>query len=1364
MYRFLITILSLIALGISDLSAQNVLFFNSKQGLSNSCIHNIYEDSRHNIWIATQNGLNRYDGLKMNAYRHDDKVKSSLMHDDATFVSEYDHDHILVGTVAGLQMFDYATNSFAQIPLIGEKGDTTQARITQVKRIKDEGKDRVVVAFAGYGNGEVFFREDGSMYCKRIQDYHANDDDYYATQTLQDSKNNLWFILSSHHIYRKVGGKLKLVPGINNPLRIIESAMGNIYAATNKDGLYKFDAKTNSFVLVASGEKFGSSVCSINAWRDSRIFVCTDGGGLRIYDEKTGEVTLSNININNFDLTTSNVKDAICDTYGNVWVGIYWMGVMMKPHNQTSFDYVGRNSITKNTIGSKSVLAIAPADDSHIWVAPDNDGLYLMENDGTSSEHFSPQKYNIPTSFTTVAPLSQMFGNGGGKDNAANGPVLLGSFNDGLWQMQNGQFSLITKDINQIFEIKPADKGNVWIATIGNGFYYYNPTTHQYIRYAPEWSKGADANWIIGNPYVFSILQHKDYVYVATADGLNVCHHRGDGIINERSKKLISGYAVKHIAASDDGKTMWFATDNGLFSVDVATLKQKQYRTSDGLANNGVKSIYVEGDKLWISTDNGISLLDTKSGEFTNFFADDGLQDNEFNRGAVLSYAGNLYFGGISGLTYFNTKTIEKRQNETVKLKLRLVDLLISGKVMHKGDLSGGYDVLDGVLDDCSEIDLSNHDNHFILELCVEGLSNQHVNYEYSIDGSDWIDQGGSSSRIIFDNLKPGKYKIRLRALALGAVSEEREIIVHIHPAWYASWWAQIIYFLLFALLCYLAYLYVHRQVRARKILARHRQQQEINEARIQFFMNISHEIRTPMTLILAPLERLIRTDKDEERQHNYNLIKQNSNRILRLINQMMDVRKIEQGKYQLDYHKVELVSLLQNIFEVFSGKAQGHNIEYAFEHDDISSLTAIVDPENVDKMVMNLLSNAFKFTPDGGKVTLQLTAPQGASAVSVEGEENLTDKFVIKVTDTGCGISDGEKKKVFDRFYSASHKNGYIGTGIGLNLTSMLVRLHKGSIKVVDNPEGKGSQFVIECPLRPADISNVPVAEPIVENVAETHKDEMTPFATIADAKRGEGHLILVEDDASIREYVSSELSRDFKVHEFIDGQKAWDYIVAHPNESDLIISDIMMPVMDGLTLCQKVKSNFNTNHIPILLMTALGSDADRIVGITNGADAYISKPFNIDVLQSTALGLLRNRLLLKGRFKGEKVQQEETEQIEIESPDEQFLKRVMKVINDNIDNDELSVEMIADKVGISRVHFYRKMKDLTGQGPREYMKYVRLKEAARLLSKKKMDITGVSIACGFKTVSSFSTSFKALYGITPTEWMKKNIGEGNE
>ena len=1256
---YLLTLLYFV-LGTLGLGAQNVMFFSSKQGLSNSRVRNLTEDSLHNIWVTTQNGLNRYDGVKMNVYRHEIGNPSSLCYDESTFVFEYKKGTMLIGTGAGLQVFDYATNQFTDIPFIRSENDTVKARVVSINRLR---KNRVIVCYAGYGNGELLKNKKGEFYTKRTEEFDI--EGVGSIRLFDDPKGRTWIISGLGALYRKTAKGFHRYEGLRLLRKVCASSSGKVYAATYNNGFYVYDSAQDQFNLVASPDELGGAVQNLRTWTDGRLLLSTDGGGVRVYDEKVGRISPHVISVKDFDMATSNVMDAMYDSFGNAWAVVYMKGVVVKPINQSAFDYIGQNSIFKNTVGQNAVYALAKAVNpapftKGFWASVENDGLYLLAADGTASKHWNAETNpGMPHAFTTML-------------DAAPSTLLLGTFYDGLWQMKDGRFSCLTKDLNWIFEIREAAKKDCyWIASMGDGFYYYDYSTGKHIVYKPVQDSSSDAK-VIGNPYVYTVLPVKDQLFVGTADGIIVCRIEEDGRILYKSTRIPGHSSIRHLALSADGAYIWAATNEGLQKIDCMSFTTHTYTVADGLPINSVTSVCVDGDNLWVGTDFGLSCMDTRKGTFTNFFMDDGLQDNEFSRGAAFALDGKLYFSGIGGITYFDTKEMKDWQGKERVLSLRFVDVLIDDKPIHQGDMSGSYAVLQGLINDCGRMDLCHTDNHFALELCVEGLSNQHVTYEYSIDGGKWMDQGGNSSRIIFDNLQPGTYHIKVRALALGAVSGERELIAVVHPAWYASVWAKVVYFLLFLALCWFVYEYVRRQVRLRHVMARNRQQRELNEARVQFFMNISHEIRTPMTLILAPLEKMIGRDKDPERQRNYLLMKENSKRILRLINQMMDVRKIEQGKFLLDYHPVELVEFLQGIYDVFSANAQSRNIQYEFVH-EMDRLQVYVDPDNMDKIVMNLLSNAFKFTPDGGKITLQLL-------------DKGTD-FEVRVADSGVGIPDSEKQKVFERFYSAKHQNGYMGTGIGLNLTSLLVRLHKGSITIEDNSDEKGTLFIVTMPVGDESLRVIQQESlyEVKETVAEEEKADTASLFTFekpADTHRK--HALLVEDDEAIRQYVQGELSSELAVQACANGQEAWDYIVSHPGKVDIVISDIMMPVMDGMTLCQKLKSNFNTNHIPVVLVTALGNDADRIIGISNGADAYVPKPFNIDVLRTTVMQLLKTRQMLQGKFHGDKQQEEHIDKVEMESPDENLMKRVMKVINENMDNPELSVEVVADKVGI--------------------------------------------------------------------------------
>ncbi len=1308
-------------------NAQAPTLFSSNNGLSNSCIHSLYEDSRHNIWIATRNGLNRYDGVKMNVYRHDDADPWSLGHNIVMTLHEYDAHHLLVGIESGIQSYDYATNNFTPVPIVHPDGDTITAHILNFCPMED---GRLFVCMSREDFAEITTDKHGNLYAAIDTKYNPGTTNEPPTQLLQDRKQRMWVTNRMGDLYRfDKTGKGRRYAGVANVLRMLQSASGRLYICTRGEGLMRYEEGRDQFVAV-SPQPIDYIPWTITPNNDGRINICTDGNGVKVYDEKTGKIKQIDINLRDFYFSTSNIKDVLTDHYGNVWVGIYWKGVLCSQRNISQFEYVGRYSPTKNSLGTNSVTAIYPASNGKVWVATDHCGLYQMEADGTSSVHWKPEEISgTPSTYTALYEENDK-------------RLWMGSFSDGLWYLDipSGRISRAPVDVPYVFGLKADGKGDLWVASMGNGFYCYDLTTGKLYHYAyEENTEGAVGDWY--SRYNSCVQIVGDRIFVGTASGVEVYRKLG-GHKLKRIDRILTDYYVSGMVTG--GKDcVWVATNRGLLMLNVKSLKSVAYTEADGLANNSVNSLVLMGKNLWLGTDNCLSCLNTATKRFYNFFHDDGLRDSEFPARSAALVGKNLYFGGISGITYFNPEKLLAVHKAPTQPRLRINDIYVNNVAVYKGDKSGSYDILTDNIDATESVTLTHSDNHFSLELTVPGLADQHFVYEYSYDGEEWVNQGTDVRRLVFSNLKPGTYDIHLRAVSFRATSEERVLTVIIKSPWYATTLARIIYFIVGIAIVFLIINYTRRELTARKVLMRHRQERRINEARIQFFMNISHEIRTPMTLILSPLEKLMRTDNNPERQRNYRLIQQNSQRILRLVNQMMDVRKIEQGKYKLQYKAVDIVKLVDGICSVFSSTAANRNISLQFLHPDAESLLVSVDPDNFDKIMMNLLSNSFKFTPDGGRIAVSMALTE--------------DKMVFTVTDSGVGISDEDKPKIFDRFYSAGHENGYIGTGIGLNLTSLLVKLHGGKIEVTDNPEGRGTCFVVQIPL------NRVYSGAVEGNVSEeVVADDLSQVDEVSVVEKAHGlkhrNVLVVEDDPSIRQYLVNELSDEMTITELSNGIEAWNYLQRNTDKVDLVISDRMMPEMDGLTLCQKLKQNPVLNHIPVMLMTALGSDADRIEGIEGGADAYISKPFNIDVLRAMALNLMVSRQMLHGKYTTEQKVDESIEKVEIVSPDEQLMSRVLKVLNENISNPDLSVETLADMVGISRVHFYRKMKELTGQTPRDFLKTIRLKEAARLLSEKKQDITAVCDAIGFKSLSTFSTSFKAMYGMTPSEYQNNS------
>ena len=590
-------------------------------------------------------------------------------------------------------------------------------------------------------------------------------------------------------------------------------------------------------------------------------------------------------------------------------------------------------------------------------------------------------------------------------------------------------------------------------------------------------------------------------------------------------------------------------------------------------------------------------------------------------------------------------------------------------------------------------------------------------------------------NEITFSHMQPGTYDFCVVAEQNGIDTPERCFTVVIHAPWYRTPLAYFIYLLAIAAVLW-RYLRIRRRKEQDRLrLQEHIHAEEMADAKLKFFMNISHEIRTPMTLIVAPLLSLIKQDDDPHRRSVYETIRRNAERILGLINQMMDLRKIDKGQMQMHMCETELVSFIGDIHMLFDQQAKAKNIRFTYE-------------QNFDKVVVNLLSNAFKFTPTGGQISMSVT--------------HDAQQVRIAIKDTGEGIPEDKLDRIFERFYQmpTMANDRKTGTGIGLDLTRSLVELHHGTIVAHNNKGGAGCEFVVTIPLgnehlKPdemlTDKQDVSHATSLLdeESLVVGHHDVSAELPKVGRRQR----IVIVEDDTEIRDYLAAELSSVYDVSVAENGRAGLSEVLKQ--QPDLVISDIMMPEMDGNEMCSKIKGNPSTNHIPVILLTAKSRDEDQLEGLEMGADAYVMKPFNMDILRRTIVNLIHTHQLLRLKYGRNDQLEEQVDEVKMKSPDDQLLERVMKVINKNIGNSDLSVDGIAEEVGISRVHLHRKMKELTGQTPHDFIRNIRLKQAANLLSSQNMNITEVMYACGFNNAASFSTIFKKFYGMSPREFM---------
>ena len=767
-------------------------------------------------------------------------------------------------------------------------------------------------------------------------------------------------------------------------------------------------------------------------------------------------------------------------------------------------------------------------------------------------------------------------------------------------------------------------------------------------------------------------------------------------------------------------------------------------------------------------------MLNPKDGSIIRFYTESGLQSNEFSDASVCTTQDKkvILMGGSGGINWFQADRVKQHPWQA---KVVISGFVVNNKAVTPGMESGSYTITDSWVTVAREFNLSHDDNTFSLQLSTLTYNNvEQIRYAYSINGDAWRTVPAGQNELAFSHMAPGSYKYRIKAICNGYETPVKEFTIIVHPAWYASIWAKLFYLLLLIAAIMLYLRHRKRQMEDQLILQQHIHAEEMGEAKIKFFMNISHEIRTPLTLIITPLLSLIKEDKEPHRQGIYEIIRKNSERILHLINQMMDLRKIDKGQMVMRMCETDLVSFINEEYELFKQQALTKNIDFVYQHDS-DKLPIWIDRNNFDKVIMNILSNAFKFTPTAGNILLSLTHTEHHAYISIK--------------DSGIGIPKDKLETIFQRFYQSPNDSNErnMGTGIGLDLTRSLVELHYGTISARNNEGEKGSkfehgsEFIIRIPLgkdhlKPEElIEEEEVRKKQNQELAEMEQQElevqeaenegngvstsdMLGKAT-ASAKGNRAEIVIVEDEEDIQEYLKAQLSSDFKIRTYPNGKVALNEILK--KKPDLIISDIMMPEMDGTTLCTKLKTNINTNDVPIILLTAKSREEDQLEGLQTGADAYILKPFNMDILRRTIINLLTVRRTLRNKFTGNESQEQKVEHKQIQTPDDALMQRIMEVINENIGDSDLSVDMIAQKVGISRVHLHRKMKELTNQTPHSFIRNIRLQQAAKLLKDGKQSITDVMYTCGFSNSASFSTMFKNLYGCSPREYMMNAIKE---
>ncbi|TKG96549.1 hybrid sensor histidine kinase/response regulator [Puteibacter caeruleilacunae] len=1326
--------------------------FSIKEGLSQVSVLTSLKDHKGYMWFGTRNGLNRFDGHNFEKFVNKPNDTTSLSNNFIYSIIEDRNNRIWVGTEGGLCLYNELTNSFIRFGR--DQNEKNTISHNSVVKLFCDSRNRIWV---GTVQGLNLYDEKSGGFIPVSNCKTTEDENYFITSIYEDHKGTIWVGTQNNGLKLFNESKTCLenfsLPNISTPLNsvtlIVEDENDNLWLGTDGygmfclEGFYKL-SEENVQIRKIYTEQIKKVRCGW--YDDNRNIWLGTYNGLYLLSTKTKRFSQVNI-AQTTGVTPDNksIRSLCIDENNNVWIGTYFDGVLQLYENHKGFKHYSKNL---SGLASNLISAFAEDKNGNLWIGSEDGDLNMLERKTNVFCHF---KIGNETD-GMIPPIKSMIFDDEERlwvATSFNGVRVFDPKTKKLTIVQSSSKLGKELPVNNLEYLCFDKDKQLWIGTNNDGIIVYNPKEETFVSYK---SNADDSSSLSENMIITLFKDRKDRMWIGTRSGIldEFCpntnsfkHH-----LTNLSEDFVKPMAINGIYEDKNGD-LWLASKGGgLIQYNPEMQKLKQYLTNDGFPSNTFNKIVKDKiGNLWISHPQGVCSFNKETYEINNYDYFSGIPIREFTLNSlILRHNNEICVGGIDGFISFYPANI--------RINTFVPSVIFQGLKVHNDRVlpNDGTNILSKPLDETEEIVLNHDQSRFTFEfVALNYIDPEHNKYTYILEGFDeeWHDVQ-NKRYASYSSLPAGEYVFRVKALNNDGIwnHQDKHVRVRILPPWWLTWWAILLYVLFGLMIISLIFAYfLYRQSMRNKLKIKTievEKAKEFSEMRNKLYANVSHEFFTPLSLITAPLESMIeKTQTDLFLSTNLEYVRQNTQRLVRLVKQLLTFQKMENGYLQLLVQPINMVQYLTPIHKSFKQLAKRHgiNLSFVYKNEDIAIWA---DPTQLEHVYYNLLSNAFKYTPEDGEITLEIS--------------ESPEQICISVKDSGTGMTAEQTGRIFDRYYQTDSKVQWTsgGMGIGLSFSKAILEQHNGRIGV-ESQIDQGTVFKTWLKKGNEHFqgrSDVKIIESTKNRQQISHEDEKEEAKKVTPAnEKGQknGHILLVEDNKELSMFIKNYLSPHFNVTSAYHGKQALELISKH--RPDLIISDVMMPVMDGISFCNNVKSSDEFKDIPIILLTAKIAEEDIKKGLSTGAEDYMTKPFSLEILKIKIDNLIRHSRLLRDKYSEEiKLPAQDRGML---PADEKLLRKIVTYIEENISNPNLTVEEIYTQVGLSKSKMYRKIKETTSKTPVEFLRYMKVKTAAKYLEEKKLSISEVADKVGFQDVAYFRKCFKEEIGMLPSEYL---------